>query len=50
MDWYDRAMQQCEKEFEEGFMTAQEMREAMKDIHAELEEQAQDAYDSVMGY
>ncbi len=50
MDWYDKAMEQCEKDFEEGLISAQEMREEMKDIHAELEEQAQEAYDNVMGH
>lgn len=49
MDWYDKAMEQCEKDYEEGFISAQEMREEMRNIHAELEEQAQEDYYSVMG-
>ena len=53
MDWYERAMKQIEKDFEDGGLSKEEYREAMADIDAELQQEAEDAaisaYNNVAG-
>ena len=50
MHWYDREEANIEKDYEEGYLTEKERREAMRDLNDELqcakEEAAQQAFDS----
>lgn len=51
-DWYEREMTLLEDEYERGHLSAAEFREAVRDLNAELQAQAdeasQDAYNDVM--
>lgn len=48
--WYEKAMEQLEQGYDEGDMTADEFRVAMRELNQEYEQCAQDAardaYDS----
>jgi len=53
MNWYERACKQIEQEYEDGLMTPEEYRRAMRDLSDELQQEAEDAatsaYNSVIG-
>lgn len=52
--WYDRAVEQIEKELADGDISPKEYHEQMRDLNAELEESAREAgeqaYNDTMGY
>lgn len=54
MQWYDRAVEQIEKDFESGAIDSEEYRGQMRDLNSELEESAREAgeqaYNDTMGY
>lgn len=41
--WYDKAVEELEKEYDEGGMSNEDFREAMRDLDAELRDAADQA-------
>jgi uncharacterized membrane protein len=51
--WYERALEEIERDYDEGNIDAKEYQAQMRDLHAELREEASDnaerAYNDTMG-
>ena len=43
MDWYDKAAQQIEEDYDEGYMSYKEYKEKMSDLDAEYEQARENA-------
>jgi len=54
MRWFDNAVDQLEKDLDEGVISDKEFRDEMRNLNAELEQQAHDAaeeaYNDAMGW
>lgn len=52
--WYEKAIEQLEDELEKGLISNEDFRAQMRDLNAEMQQEAEDAaqsaYDETMGY